>query len=151
MIIGHEQVNAYLEALVPERQEAMNRLINIIMQHIPPGFELTMQYGMPAFIVPFSRYPQGYHCKKGEPLPFISMAAQKHFLTLYHCGLYALDDVLQWFRSEYPKYSSHKVDMGKGCIRFRYLDDIPYDLLAELMQKISVERWIEVYESTARR
>ena len=90
-------------------------------------------------VVPHSIYPNGYHCDPKLPLPFAGIASQKNFIALYHMGIYANPELLQWFINEYPKHSKQKLDMGKSCIRFKKWDQIPFDLIAELMQKMTVD------------
>ena len=96
--------------------------------------------------VPLETYPVGYHCKAGTPLPFINLASQKNFFALYHMGIYAEPDLLNWFVEEYPKYSSKKLDMGKSCIRFKKAEDIPFELVADLCKKTTPQDWITLYE-----
>jgi hypothetical protein len=98
-------------------------------------------------VVPHSIYPNGYHCNPKLPLPFIAIASQKNFIALYHMGIYVNPRLLEWFSTEYPKYSNQKLDMGKSCIRFKKMDQIPFDLIGELARKITVQNWIECYES----
>ena len=118
------------------------------MKNIPKGFEEAMSYGMIGYVVPHSIFPDGYHCSPELPLPFITIASQKNFIALYHMGLYANPSLLQWFMIEYPQHSKSKIDVGKSCIRFKKLDQIPYDLLAELLKKISVKDWITLYQKS---
>jgi uncharacterized protein YdhG (YjbR/CyaY superfamily) len=141
----------YLAELPDERKEAMTRLRNVIKKHLPKGFEEMMGYGMLGFAVPHSIYPAGYHCKPQDPLPFIGIASQKNFIALYHMGLYAMPDQLEWFQAEFPKYSKKKLDMGKSCIRFKKPDDIPYELIEQLVKRITVEEWIDTYERVLKR
>lgn len=136
----------YIAELPEDRKPAMEKLRSIFLENIPKGFEEQMGYGMLGFVVPFSLYPSGYHCDSKQPLPFAGMASQKNFIALYHMGIYADPELLDWFVSEYPKHSKQKLDMGKSCIRFKKMDQIPYELIAELMQKISVQDWISTYE-----
>lgn len=140
----------YLDSLPPERKEAMTKLRDVIAGKLPNGFEEVMNYGMLGFVVPHSRYPQGYHCDPKQPLPFVNLASQKNAISLYHMGLYAMPDLLQWFQDEYPKHSKGKLDMGKSCIRFKKPEEIPFGLIGELMKKMSPEEWISCYESTFR-
>ncbi len=98
-------------------------------------------------VVPHSIYPDGYHCDPKLPLPFLSIGSQKNFIALYHMGIYANPELLQWFVTEYPKHSKQKLDMGKSCIRFKKLDQIPFELIAQLVQKMSVVDWISCYKS----
>lgn len=102
---------------------------------------------MVGWAVPLKTYPAGYHCTPGSPLPFINLASQKNFIALYHMGLYSTPDLLDWFVAEYPKHSKRKLDMGKSCVRFKKVDDIPFDLIAELSRKVTPEDWIGIYES----
>lgn len=140
-------VQDYIEKLPDERKEAFNRLRETILKHLPSGFEECISYGMIGYVVPHSLYPKGYHCDPKLPLPMINLANQKNFIALYHMGVYANPDLLNWFVDEFPKHSKSKLDMGKSCIRFKKMNDIPYDLIAELIAKVSVEKWIESYES----
>lgn len=144
-------VQDYIEKLPDERKEAFNRLRETILKHLPSGFEECISYGMIGYVVPHSLYPKGYHCDPKLPLPMINLANQKNFIALYHMGVYANPDLLNWFVGEYPKHSKSKLDMGKACIRFKKMNDIPYDLIAELIAKVSVEKWIESYESAFRK
>jgi hypothetical protein len=93
-------------------------------------------------------YPQGYHCDPKIPLPFISLASQKNFISLYHMGIYANNELLSWFENAYKELNIGKLNMGKSCIRFKKIDSIPYDLIAELSKKQSPQQWIELYESS---
>ncbi len=137
----------YILAVDDARRGAFEKLREVILENIPEGFREEMSYGMIGYVVPHSLYPPGYHCDPKLPLPFVSIAAQKNALTLYHMGLYAQEELLLWFVAEYARHSKRKLDMGKSCIRFKKVDDIPYDLIAQLMQKISVADWIELYET----
>jgi hypothetical protein len=134
-------------AKVPEdRKEAFTNLHQTIVSNLPKGFEPGISYGMLGYVVPHHLYPAGYHCKPSEPLPFVSIASQKNSINFYHMGIYADATLLNWFVAEYPKHSKQKLDMGKSCIRFKKLDQIPYDLIGALMQKMTAEQWIALYE-----
>ena len=139
-------VEEYLQVIPDERQPYFNQLRNTIIENIPEGFQETIQYGMIGYVVPHSIYPAGYHCKPSEPLPFTHIASQKNYIGLYHSGIYANPELHDWFVGEYPKHSKRKLDMGKSCIRFKKMEDIPYDLVGNLMQKMSVQDWIGLYE-----
>lgn len=143
-----DSIDNYIAQLPEDRKDPVIRLKKIIANSLPKGFQETMGYGMIAFVVPHSVYPQGYHCDPKLPLPFINIASQKNFIALYHMGIYALPNLMNWFTTEYPKHCKLKLDMGKSCIRFRKPDQIPFDLIAELATKISVKGWIEIYENT---
>lgn len=140
-------IEAYLAELPEERKIPMEQLRNVILKNIPAGFKEGMGYGMMGYVVPHTLYPAGYHCDPKLPLPFVSIASQKSNISFYHMGIYADSELLEWFVNEYPKHCKTKLDMGKSCIRFKKMDQIPYDLIGELMRKITVEKWIEMYES----
>jgi uncharacterized protein YdhG (YjbR/CyaY superfamily) len=134
-------------ANVPEdRKEAFTKLHNTIVANLPEGFEPSISYGMLGYVIPHSLYPAGYHCKPAEPLPFASIASQKNSINLYHMGIYLDPSLMEWFVAEYPKHSQQKLDMGKSCLRFKKTEHIPYDLLGQLMQKMTAEQWIALYE-----
>jgi hypothetical protein len=111
----------------------------------------TMNYGMIGYVVPHKIYPNGYHCNPKDPLPFANIASQKNFIAFYHMGIYANPKLSDWFVKEYPKHCKHKLDMGKSCVRFKKIDDIPFNLIGELMSKMSVKDWIEIYEQKIKR
>ncbi len=139
-------VSEYLKSIPVERQAAFSRLREVILHNLPAGFQEMISYKMPAYSVPLSRYPAGYHCNPEIPLPYISIASQKNFIAVYHMGLYAFPDLMDWFQNEYARLSIGKLDMGKSCIRLKNIKKIPYELLGEFVSKISVEQWIERYE-----
>ena len=106
---------------------------------------------MLGFYVPHSKFPEGYHCDPKLPLPFINLASQKNSVNLYHMGIYAKKELLDWFVKEYTKYCKYKLDMGKSCIRFKKMDDIPFDLIGELASKMTVNEWINTYNSAIKK
>ena len=142
---------AYLADLPAERKEVMDKLRQVVLENLPEGFEETMNYGMIGYVVPHSIYPDGYHCTPELPLPFLNLASQKNHIGFYHMGIYSDPELLKWFTNEFPKHSKRKLDMGKSCVRFKSLNDIPYELLGELVSKISVAEWIKTYENTVKR
>jgi uncharacterized protein YdhG (YjbR/CyaY superfamily) len=141
----------YIKELPADRKEAIIKLRETIVKNIPKGFKEMMGYGMMGYAVPHEIYPAGYHCNPKDPLPFVGMASQKHFIAFYHMGIYAMPELLKWFVSEYPKHSSAKLDMGKSCVRFKKPEHIPYKLIGQLMKKVSVKDWINTYEATLKR
>ncbi|TDE00311.1 DUF1801 domain-containing protein [Flavobacterium sandaracinum] len=146
-----KSIEAYLEEIPEERKIAFTKLRETILENIPNGFVEQMSYGMIGYVVPHSIYPNSYHCNSKLPLPFIALASQKNCIVLYHMGIYANDSLLNWFINEYPKHSTQKLDMGKSCIRFKKMNQIPFELIAELAQKISVQEWISCYESSLKK
>ena len=141
----------YISKLPEDRQEVISKLRKVVLDNLPKGFSEEMSYGMIGYVVPHSIYPDGYHCDPKLPLPFMSMASQKNFVAFYHMGIYADEKLLDWFVKEYPKHSKYKLDMGKSCIRFKRMNDIPYDLIGELVSKVSVDDWIDRYDSVVKR
>ncbi len=142
---------AYISALPQERKDAVSKLRKVILTNLPNGFTETMGYGMLGYVVPHSIYPDGYHCDPKTPLPFMSVASQNNFIAVYHMGVYAHKELYDWFVNEYPKYSNRKLDMGKSCIRFKKIDEIPYKLIGELASKMTTEKWIEIYETAIKK
>lgn len=142
---------AYIAQIPEERIPYFRQLRQTILDNIPKGFEEQMSYGMIGYVVPKSRYPDGYHCDTSLPLPFTNIASQKNFIALYHSGIYANKKILDWFVAEYPKHCKRKLDMGKSCIRFKKAEEIPFELIAELMQKLTVDEWITIYENNIKR
>lgn len=143
-------ISDYLDTLPEDRRSPMRELREVILKNLPTGFKETIG-SMLGYVVPFSLYPNGYHCPPKQPLPFINIASQKNFIALYHMGLYADQELLEWFTQEYPKHSKYKLDMGKSCIRFKKIDHIPFELLGELMSKMPPKDWIALYEKNYRR
>lgn len=142
-----ESVQEYLSMIPDERKVAFEQLREVILENIPEGFKEGISYGMIGYVVPHEIYPSGYHCDPKVPLPFVSIANQKNFIGFYHMGMYANEELTNWFVEEYKKRAKYKLDMGKSCVRLKRMDDIPFDLIGELMQKITVEDWITTYES----
>ena len=140
----------YISQLTEDRKKPISKLRNIITQNIDRGFSEEINYGMIGWVVPHSLYPEGYHCDPKLPLPFMSIASQKHFIAVYHMGVYANPKLLEWFISEYPKHCSTKLDMGKSCIRLKKIENIPYNLIGELVAKMSANDWITLYESNVK-
>jgi uncharacterized protein YdhG (YjbR/CyaY superfamily) len=151
MKIDARTVEEYLHKIPDDRKEPVNKLRETIRRNIPEGFVEELSYGMIGYVVPHDLYPAGYHCDPELPLPFVNLASQKNFVALYHSGIYADKKLHDWFLAEYPKHSKQKLDMGKSCIRFKKLEEIPYKLIGELMQKISVRDWIDIYEKNVKR
>jgi hypothetical protein len=140
-------VNEYLLEIPEDRKNSFNKLRDIILVNLPSGLKEEINYGMIGYVVPHSIYPDGYHCSPELPLPFINIASQKNYIAFYHMGAYANKEILDWFISEYPKYCKHKLDMGKSCIRFKKPEEIPFDLIGQLIKKISVKDYISAYEA----
>ncbi|MEZ4810209.1 MAG: DUF1801 domain-containing protein [Allomuricauda sp.] len=146
MTIDAKTPDEYISKLPEDRQKAVSKLRETVKDNLPEGFQECISYKMIGYVVPHSLYPDGYHCDPKLPLPFINIASQKHFVALYHAGIYADQKLHDWFVGEYPKHVKTKLDMGKSCIRFKNIENIPYDLIAKLCQKMTPQNWITLYE-----
>ena len=144
-------VSEYLDNIPEDRREAFNQLREAIITNLPEGFEECINYGMIGYVVPHSIYPNGYHCDPKLPLPFMNIASQKNFIAFYHMGIYGNPELMNWFVNEFPKYSKAKLDMGKSCVRFKKTNEIPFELIGELIKKMSVADWVNQYESLYRK
>lgn len=141
-----KNIEEYVHQVPEERQEAFQKLLKVIRDHLPEGFQEEINYNMPGWVVPHSIFPDGYHCDPKLPLPFLNLANQKGFIAVYSMGIYSDSKILNWFTEEYPKHAKRKLDMGKSCIRFKKMDDIPYELIGELIGKMSLETWVDKYQ-----
>lgn len=141
-----KHVQDYVNQLPEDRRFAIEKLRDTLKQNLPKELEECISYGMIGYVVPHSLFPEGYHCSPELPLPFINLASQKNFIALYHMGIYGDSQLLEWFQNEYPKHSKLKLDMGKSCIRFKKMDQIPYELIAELARKVTVSEYIMNYK-----
>lgn len=139
-------VDEYLNTLPDESRATIEKIRSQILNNLPAGFVEEISYGMIGYVVPHSIYPKGYHCTPELPLPFLNLALQKKFIAIYHVGMYVNPELQKWFQDEYPKHCKTKLDMGKSCIRFKKMNDIPYTLIGELASKMSVTEWINLYE-----
>lgn len=144
-------IKEYIDSLPEDRKKAIVELRKEIVKNLPEGFREEMSYGMIGYVVPHALYPDGYHCDPSQPLPFLNIASQKNFVAIYNMGMYADKKLYSWFVKEYPKHSKAKLDMGKSCLRFKKMDQIPYKLIGALASKITVKEWIKTYESVIKR
>ncbi len=141
----------YIDKLPEDRKATFIELVNSIRNGLPAGFEECISYGMIGFVVPHSLYPKGYHCDPKLPLPFLSIASQKNSINIYHMGLYADMNLHDWFVEKYKATVKTKLDMGKSCIRFKINQEIPFDLIQELSEKMTPQDWIQLYEKAFRK
>ena len=146
-----ETVEQYIEELPEDRKEVIVKLREVVLLNLPEGFEECMNYGMIGYVVPHSIYPDGYHCDTSLPLPFLSIASQKNHIGFYHMGIYSDEGLLNWFTEEYKNQVPTKLDMGKSCVRFKNPKKIPFELLGDLVSKMSVDDWIAAYEMNVKR
>lgn len=140
-------VKEYLASLPDDRRKEVEAVRKVILKHLPKGMKESMQYGMIGYVVPLSLYPAGYDVKRKEkePLPYVALAAQKNYMALYMMNLYGNPKVDKWFRDAYKK-SGKKLDMGKGCVRFKSVDDLPLDVIAKAVGITTVKEHIATYE-----
>lgn len=139
-------IAAYLKALPDDRREALEAIRAVVNKNIDTKFAEGMQYGMPAWFVPHSVYPAGYHCDAKQPLPFASVASQKNHIGIYLFCIYQDEDLREWFVDAWTA-SGKKLDMGKSCIRVKKLEDVPLDVLGKAIKKIKAKGYIEHYDS----
>lgn len=141
----------YVAELPEDRQKIINEFRKVVKKNMPKGFQECMNYGMIGWVVPHSKYPAGYHCNPKDPLPFMGLASQKNSVNFYHMGIYGDPKLLKWFTDEHAKASPKKLDMGKSCVRYKKLEDIPFKLIGELAAKTSPDQWIAQYEKMLKR
>ena len=141
----------YVASLPEDRKEPVQAIRTAVNKNLPKGFKEVISYGTISYVVPHEKYPEGYHCNPSQPLPFVSIASQKNFIALYHMGMYGMPELLKWFQAEFPKHSKKKLDMGKSCVRFKKPEDIPFELIGQLMKKVTVDDWVSFYTSVIKR
>src|SRR5262245_30662402 len=129
----------YLAALPADRRAAIAAVRRVVLDNIPKGFEEMMGYGMIGYCVPLSRFPNTYN---GQPLAIVGLASQKNYMSLYLMSVYGHEPTRRWFEDAYKK-SGKKLDMGKSCVRFKTLDDLPLDVIAEAVGKVSLEAYLK--------
>ena len=138
-------VAEYLDTLPEDRKAAISKVRTTIRKNLGKGFAETMQYGMIGYVVPHKLYPNGYHCDPKQPLPFAALASQKNHMSLYLMHAYMDGVTEQWLRDRFAA-AGKKVDMGKSCIRFKKIEDLPLDVIGEALAKVSVADYITIYE-----
>ena len=136
----------YLDSLPDDRRAAISKVRAAINKGLPKGYKEGISYGMLGWAVPHSIYPGGYHCDPKLPVPFAGLASQKNYMSLYLMCIYQDDGHKDWFVKEWKK-SGKKLDMGKSCIRFKKLEDVPLDVVTEAVRRIPVKDFIAHYES----
>jgi len=138
-------VKEYLAELPEDRRKALEAVRKVILKNLDKGFEEGMQYGMIGYYVPHKLYPAGYHCDPKQPLPYAGLASQKNHMGLYLFCIYGQNEDEKWFREEWTK-TGKKLDMGKSCIRFKKLEDVPLEVIGETIARATLKKHIEVYE-----
>ncbi len=142
-------VAQYLAELPPDRRTAIEALRKIVNANLADGFEEGMQYGMICWSIPHSTYPAGYYCDPKQALPFIALASQKHYMSLYLSCHYGGPKDEKWFRAQWAK-TGKKLDMGKSCLRFKKIDDLALSVIGETIKGVTVAAYIQTYEEATR-
>ena len=141
-----QTVDEYLAQLPPNRLATVSALRQLILQNLPDGYQETILFGMINYVIPLETYPVTYN---KQPLSYVALASQTHYVSLYLMGIYADDSSRQWFLDQYAA-SGKKLDLGKACLRFKTLDDLPLDLVAQAVARTSVADFISLYEASRR-
>ncbi len=145
MVQSHAKtVGQYLSELGDGRREAVAAVRSVILDNLPDGYEETMQYGMISYVVPFSVLADTYN---GQPLMYIALASQKQHMSLYLTNVYGDESVEKWFKERYLA-TGKKLNMGKSCVRFRKLDDLPLDLVAEVVARTPIDEFVNIYHAS---
>lgn len=142
-------VEQYLSELPEDRRAVVSAVRQVIVKNLPEGYAERMSYGMIGYCVPHAIYPAGYHCDPRQPLPFAGLAAQKNHYSLYLFCIYGSEELTSRFREQWEA-TGKKLDMGKGCVRFKRLEDVPLDVIAETIRSVPVDEFIAIYEQIIR-
>jgi hypothetical protein len=139
-------VERYLAELPDDRRDAIETVRDEIVRRLPEGYVETMNWGMISYEIPLADYPETYN---GKPLMYAALASQKNYMAVYLSGVYAEDNRREEFLTRYRE-TGKKLDMGKTCVRFRRIDDLPVELIGESIASLTPEQFIEVYERARR-
>lgn len=142
-------VEQYLASLPADRREAVEAVRGVILANLDAGYAEGMQYGMIGYFVPHSVFPAGYHCDPKQPLPFAGIASQKNHVSVYLMCIYGSPELTEWFRAAWEK-TGKRLDMGKGCIRFKRLEDVPLDVIGKAIKRVPTKKFIKHYEESLR-
>ncbi len=140
-------VEDYLAALPEDRRLALNVLRRTILDNLDAEYEEGMQYGMIGYYVPHRVFPAGYHCDPRQPLPFAGLASQKNHMSLYFMAMYEGGELERWFRAAWEK-TGRKLDMGKCCVRFKKIEDVPLELIGEVVKRMPAKKYIRHYQDS---
>ena len=135
-------VDEYLAELPAERRAVVSAVRDMVRRHLPEGYEEAMAFGMIGYGVPLSRYPVTYN---RQPLAYVAIAAQKNYCSLYLMSAYADSADERAVRLAFER-AGKKLDMGKSCIRFKRVEDIPLEDIGPIIARNSVADWIATYE-----
>lgn len=137
-------VDEYLTELGDDRREAVGAVRQVILNNLPDGYEEIMQYGMISYVVPLDVLADTYN---GQPLMYIALASQKQYMSLYLTNVYGDESVEKWFKERYLA-TGKKLNMGKSCVRFRKLDDLPLELVAEVVARTPIDEFVTIYQAS---
>ena len=140
-----KSVEEYLTALPEDRREAITAIRKVILKNLPKGYEEGMQWGMPSYFVPLSAYPGGYNCQSDQPLPFVGFASQKNHMAFYGFCIYMDEELKNRFVEEW-RNTGKKLDMGKSCVRFKKLEDVPLKVIGDAVKRVPMKKYIKQYE-----
>src|SRR5690242_11593166 len=138
-------VAQYLKELPEDRRAAISKVRGVIRKHLPKGLAEQMCTGMISYVVPHRLYPAGYHCGTDQPLPYAYLASHKNHMALYLMTVYQNPPMAGWLREQF-QLRGKKLDMGKSCIRFKRLEDLPLDVIGEAIARVPVADYIQCYE-----
>jgi hypothetical protein len=143
-------VDEYLAALPPDRRTAISAVREVILTNLQAGYEEAMQYGMIGYVVPHSIYPAGYHCDPSKPLTYAMLGSQKNHMAIYLCNVYGHKETETWFRKAFQA-TGKKLDMGKSCVRFKKLEQLPLDVIGQVIARTPVDKYIAGVEHAINR
>lgn len=149
MISNATTVEEYIESLAPDRRAAIQAVREVILAHLPQGFEECLLYGMISYVVPHQLYPAGYHCDPSKPLPYASLGSQKNHMAIYLMNVYGDSETEQWFRKAFEE-TGKKLNMGKSCVRFRKVADLPLEVIGQAIARTPVKKYIARCEEARR-
>ena len=141
-----KSVEEYMAALPEDRREAMAAIREVVLKNLPKGYEEGVQWGMPSYFVPLSAYPSGYNCQPDQPLPFVGFASQKNHMVFYGFCIYMDEELKNRFVADWKK-SGKKLDMGKSCVRFKKLEDVPLKVIGDAVKRVPMKKYIKQYEA----
>ena len=141
---GAQTVQEYLAELTPERRAAVSTVRDVILSNLPEGYEEIMDFGMVSYVVPLTRYPKTYN---GHPLNYAAISSEKSYVSVHLMSIYADAESQRWFVDSY-KATGKKLNMGRACVRFKNLDDLPLGLIGEAVSRTPMEEWIQCYEAS---
>lgn len=136
-------VDEYMDELTPERREVVSAVREVVLANLPDGYEETIDFGMIAYVVPLERYPKTYN---GHPLMYAAIASEKRYVSVHLMNIYGDPETQRWFVDSY-RATGKRLDMGKSCVRFRKLADLPLDLIGEAVARTPMEEWVRHYEA----